>query len=83
MPILTGQTALVTGGSRGIGRAVALTLAREGAEILLHYRDNREAAESVAREIPVPVRLLQSNLGSPQSIDSMMTAWAPCLSTSS
>jgi NAD(P)-dependent dehydrogenase (short-subunit alcohol dehydrogenase family) len=74
MPLLTGQTALVTGGSRGIGRAVALTLAREGAEIFLHYHRNREAAESVAREIAGPVKLLQADLASPQAIDAMMDA---------
>jgi NAD(P)-dependent dehydrogenase (short-subunit alcohol dehydrogenase family) len=72
MPLFTGQTALVTGGSRGIGRAVALTLAREGAEIFLHYHRNREAAESVAREIAGPVRLLQADVGSPRTIDAMM-----------
>jgi len=72
MPSLDGQTALVTGGSRGIGRAVALTLAREGAEVLLHYHRNVAAAEDVARAIGKRVRLLQADLGSPPAIDAMM-----------
>ncbi|GIH66896.1 SDR family NAD(P)-dependent oxidoreductase [Microbispora siamensis] len=47
---LSGKTALVTGGSRGIGRAVALRLAGEGALVCVHYGGNEDAAEeSVAR----------------------------------
>ncbi len=43
---LKGQVALVTGASRGIGKAIALTLGRRGARVMINYRENREAAEA-------------------------------------
>ena len=43
-----GRLALVTGGSRGIGAAVARTLAARGADIAINYHANRDAAEAVA-----------------------------------
>ncbi len=48
---LDGKVALVTGGSRGIGRAIALELGRAGAKVVLSYRTGREEAEEVATEI--------------------------------
>jgi 3-oxoacyl-[acyl-carrier protein] reductase len=48
---LEGKHALVTGGSRGIGRAVALELARAGASVVVGYRSGRDEAEAVAAEI--------------------------------
>src|SRR6201995_3500497 len=48
---LSGKTALVTGGSRGIGRASALALAKAGAQLLIHYGKAAEEAEAVAAEI--------------------------------
>nr|WP_298413068.1 3-oxoacyl-ACP reductase FabG [uncultured Halomonas sp.] len=45
------DTILVTGSSRGIGRAIALRLARDGFDIVVHCRRERESAESVASEI--------------------------------
>ncbi|MET3293105.1 UNVERIFIED_CONTAM: 3-oxoacyl-[acyl-carrier protein] reductase [Brevibacillus sp. OAP136] len=51
MAVLAGKTAVVTGASRGIGRGIALRLAKEGAAVAVHYRKNREAAEAVVAEI--------------------------------
>ena len=48
---LDGKTALVTGGSRGIGRAIALRLAAEGAFVLVHYRAQQAGAEQTLAEI--------------------------------
>jgi 3-oxoacyl-[acyl-carrier protein] reductase len=51
MTDLTGKTALVTGASRGIGRASALALAGDGAEVLVHYSSGAKEADAVVAEI--------------------------------
>lgn len=48
---LEGKTALVTGGSRGIGRAIAISLAQNGANVAITYARSSEAAEEVKKEI--------------------------------
>ena len=51
MTKLSGKTALVTGASRGMGRASALALARMGAQVLIHYSTGMKEAEAVVAEI--------------------------------
>jgi 3-oxoacyl-[acyl-carrier protein] reductase len=65
---LAGQTALVTGSSRGIGRAIAERLAQSGAQVVVHYHRNRAAAEEVVSAIGA-IRIVQADLGSTDEID--------------
>lgn len=51
MGLLTGKTALITGATRGIGRAIALRFATEGADIAFTYRSQHEAAKTLISEI--------------------------------
>jgi 3-oxoacyl-[acyl-carrier protein] reductase len=61
---LEGRTALVTGGSRGIGKAIAAELAGAGAEVVVGYRSGAEEAESVASEIGG--RAVQADVAEPE-----------------
>ena len=64
-------TALVTGGSRGIGRAIAQTLARDGFQVILTYVSRPEEAEAVAAAIVEAggqARACKLNVGDPQSV---------------
>src|SRR5271170_3850935 len=48
---LSGQAAIVTGASRGIGRAIAIALGREGAQVIVHYAREEQSADAVVAEI--------------------------------
>jgi len=65
---LRGRRALVTGGGRGIGRAVAVALARAGARVALHYITGRDAAETTLAELAGQGHaLLAADLGDPEA----------------
>jgi 3-oxoacyl-[acyl-carrier protein] reductase len=67
---LEGKVALVTGGSRGIGRAIALELGRAGAEVVVGYRTGREEAEAVASEIGG--RAVEADVSDPESAKALV-----------
>ncbi|MFL5347408.1 MAG: SDR family NAD(P)-dependent oxidoreductase [Hyalangium sp.] len=72
---LNGRVALVTGGSRGIGKAIAVALAEAGANVALSYRSREEEAEEVVRTMQVSGRhavALQADVGSAASIDALV-----------
>jgi NAD(P)-dependent dehydrogenase (short-subunit alcohol dehydrogenase family) len=66
---LTGQTVLITGASRGIGRAAAQLFAAHGAGVLVHYHSDREAAEETLVSLePGGHRIVQADLRDPASV---------------
>ncbi len=69
---LEGKVALVTGGSRGIGRAIALELGRAGAEVVVGYRTGRDEAEAVAAEIGG--RAVEADVSDPESAKALVEA---------
>jgi 3-oxoacyl-[acyl-carrier protein] reductase len=67
---LEGKRALVTGGSRGIGRAVALELGRAGADVVVGYRAEADEAEAVASE--VGGRAVQADVSDPEQAKALI-----------
>jgi len=73
---LSGRTALITGASRNIGRAIALAYAAEGADLLLNTRTNREELEAVAaecRKAGVRVATALADVGDAGAVEAMVT----------
>ena len=68
---LAGKTALVTGASRGIGRAIALKLAQAGCDVAILYHNSHEEAESVCgtiRGLGRRALAIQADVGEPDSV---------------
>lgn len=72
---LNGQVALVTGGSRGIGRAIALRLAEAGADVVINFVSSRDAAMQTAEQVQQLGRrafVVKADVREPDDIDSMI-----------
>lgn len=73
---LTGKTALVTGASRGIGRAIAVALAEAGADVAVNYAGSEAAAEETVKAIQALGRKsfkIRANVGKPAEFESMVS----------
>ncbi|MBT6445722.1 MAG: SDR family NAD(P)-dependent oxidoreductase, partial [Acidimicrobiaceae bacterium] len=72
-----GRVAIVTGSSRGMGRAIAIALAQGGADVLINYRDDAAAAQSAVDAIVEAGRrahVVQANVGKSAEVDRLVAA---------
>ena len=75
MGSMSGKTAVVTGGSRGIGRAICLELARRGANVVFSYAGNTAAAEKTLEELKalgMEARAVQGNVADPAAAKTLI-----------
>jgi 3-oxoacyl-[acyl-carrier protein] reductase len=72
---LTGKVALVTGGSRGIGRAISLTLSRCGASVAINYKESGDQARSLRSQIEAEngaAAIIQADVREPEGVERMV-----------
>ena len=71
--------ALITGASRGLGKAIALRLAKDGLAVIINYQSNREAAEDTLRQVQEAGgkgELLPFNVADAQAIETALESWS-------
>ena len=71
--------ALITGASRGLGKAIAIRLAKDGFAVIINYQSNREAAEDTLKQIEAngdTGELLPFNVADPQAIEAALDTWS-------
>jgi NAD(P)-dependent dehydrogenase (short-subunit alcohol dehydrogenase family) len=81
---LSGKIALITGGSRNIGRETALRLAEKGANVVITYREQKDAAEQTVRDLGalgVQAQAIQVNLTGTDELERMTTEFQAILET--
>ena len=74
---LTGNVAVITGAQQGIGRAVALAMAKEGAHVVVNYLDNADAASETAvaaRALGVRANAVSADISKPSDVEILMQA---------
>lgn len=72
---LAGKTAVVTGAQQGIGRAIAIALARDGADVAINFLDDEEAAARVADDVRAQARqaiLVRGDVSRPADVEAML-----------
>jgi len=77
MKPLKGKIALVTGGSRGIGRAIALALAERGADVAIDFHQNKDAAESLVDEavkFGIRAKAYRADVANVEQVDDMVAS---------
>lgn len=68
------QTVIVTGAGRGLGAAIARAFAREGANVVINYRNSREQAETLAEALGTKARAIRADVRNASDVDALIAA---------